>query len=583
MVKQYTGRLLLPLVISFLFSQPAAAITIDDFEGSGGVESSDGNPAYASYAASTAIGGARELMTQRTSGTLGVRLNTVAGVLAHSQDSFVIGISEVTWDGSSDHTTFEADGLGGLDLTQDGATAIVLRNTDAERATNVTIRVYDASSPSGDIYWEATSQLNGIAPEITLPFSSFVAGGQATNPASFVNVGAIQLFIDGFNARTDIDIDWIGTNGDCEDLPNAQGVVIDDCGFCVSDANFQAPKDDCGICIGQPNYGNSKDECDLCPGDSGYQNGKDECNLCPADPNYRNAKDDCGVCFGNNEDRDDCGVCNGNNAAKDDCGVCFGNNEAKDDCGVCFGKNVGVDDCGVCGGNNEDKDVCGICSGDGTSCLDCLGIPGGSAVVDICGVCDGDGTSCLDCDGVPYGTAAPDRCGVCGGDGTSCLLCEENDLSPLLNAIKEKSLDQKRTNVLFLRKIISTDDTPFRKRVKKRNRALYKELVGYIDTLSTTALECANVELCVQQEVNVGVLGESVNNSDILYKLSRRIFRKLRNAKSGGVCEGSIEDCEKRVKRRQQELRTYRREARRLRNENRELIGSYPQVETVCQ
>ncbi|MDC0357566.1 hypothetical protein OAO01_02030 [Oligoflexia bacterium] len=575
---------------SVFLTGPVFALTIDAFDGDGGTASS-GPPAFTNISHASAVGGMRELMTDRLSGSLNVRVDVLLGLLSHSQNVGVTGQSHVIWDGISDNTIFSGDGLAGIDFTQDGGTAIKITSTDTDHPLALTVTVYDASSPTGQKFSEYTLNLSGADPLILIPFSSFTQGAGATGPADFTNVGAVKLFIFGNNAKTDFDMNWIGTNGTCVDVP-VNGVVIDDCGFCIGDPNYNAPRDACGFCVGDPNYNQPKDVCGFCIGSANYNQPKDSCGFCIGDPNYNQPKDSCGFCIGDanyNAPTDGCGFCINDpnyNQAVDSCGLCVGDpnyGKALDDCGVCFGNNKDIDDCGVCKGTNGDKDVCGICGGDGTSCLDCKGEPFGTATTDACGICEGDGSSCLDCSNLPFGTATVDRCGVCDGDGNSCLNCNVNSLEALLVAMGEKSLDQKRNNLTCL-KGLGSGQRSFKKATKNRTVELYNQLLALIGTFPLSVTQCDNTEFCEKLDVNLASVPTYGETSKEIFKLTKKIVRKLRGAHKDGVCESTAAQCKLNAQRRNREFRRCVKTARTLYRENKGLPeGGLPSFETVCQ
>lgn len=348
-------RRLSAATLSFLFAastllcSSADALVIDEFDNDSPEVVSTGPEAMNTIASASAIGGARTLVAKRTSGSYGVRIRTSLGQLAHSQDSEVAGYSRVIWNGGKGTNNFT--GLGSIDLTQDGATAVILKGISFDFAglkpISLTFTFYDASDATGSK--SSSYYLNLTKPyesqDVTVPFTSFDQVGLG-GPAAFTNIGSIMLTVNGVYPNVDLALASVETNGKCDLIPDSSGRVIDDCGECGSTNRL---KDDCGVCDGK-----------------------------------NAAKDKCGVCFGDNSSCKDCsGIPNGSSKL-DVCGVCEGNGTSCLDCaGVPNGKSV--------------KDVCGVCDGDGTSCLDCQGKPFGVSTTDRCGICGGDGQSCIKC------------------------------------------------------------------------------------------------------------------------------------------------------------------------------------------
>lgn len=518
----------------------ASALTIDNFLDENKAEANGaGVTAYALSVTSNAIGGSRALKAQVSQGLL-VRLATTLGpgnqgILDHSQTNTSTGSTQVTWDGNLDPADLDFDGLGGVNLIEDGGTAIVLTrfSYDAPGGKPVEIRVtlYDARDSSGQTFTRASWSTSEFVDDktVTLPFVDFKPG-DPNKPARLDKIGAITLEILGEFGGIDVNFDLIGTNGKCPQIPPKGGKILDDCGVC---------------------NGGNRD------------------------------KDSCGVCFGNNASKDSCGVCNGNNAAKDQCGVCFGNNRDIDQCGVCFGNNRDLDDCGVCGGGNSSKDQCGICGGDDTTCLDCKGLPNGGAVLDLCGICGGDGKSCLDCSGVAFGSHKPDRCGVCNGDGSSCLGCTATSLASTLEKLRGKSFEQQLHNLTFLDKVVNTAPHLV-KGIRSKVQKAYGRLLTQIKALPAEIQSCENSALCVESVVNAKVIETYQGSSHDLYRLAIKIFTSIRDLKGSGVCEGDLKQCERRVRARKRELKYLRSFARRLFNENVQLSKEIPITTSVC-
>ncbi len=411
-------------VALFSFASVGHAITIDEFKNPSKLSSAVANDIVTSLvSSSSALGGRRQLAVSKIAAPgeageaiLETALKTISGtsreVLAFTLGTHD-GFGRVTWDADNAPNSLSPNGLGSIDLTDDGAdgfeTGLVFFDYAFSREATIALRLYDSTSNNGSKYSEVTiildkAYLSTDEFPLKIPFALFTSQANSSIPApggsvfkttttfgsdggvDISKVGAIQLTFSGF--ASDITITSLRTNGKCSWFPKPDGDIADRCGVCYRDAdpdyNYEANKvfDSCGVCPSESDYSfpdGTRDDCNVClkgpPGYS-YQSPKDSCGLCPSAPNFGKSKDPCGVCGG---DGQSCADCSGtpNGSAK-------------------------VDQCGVCGGN-------------GTTCLDCLGVPFGKAGLDQCGVCNGDGKACLDCEGVPFGSKVVDACGDCGG------------------------------------------------------------------------------------------------------------------------------------------------------------------------
>jgi hypothetical protein len=410
-------------IIALLFSlvSESSAITIDEFIAAVPSARSESlnEVGISEVSSNRALGGKRQLAVVKTSddwgdAVLGTGNKVISGVTTPIL-AFTLGVNagrgRVTWDADNFPKFLSPNGLGSIDLTDDGASAFEtgLVSFDYPSDATLSLRLYDSRSEDGSRYSEVTITLDQryeapTAFPLRIPFSLFTTIGSATIAApggttfktttvfgslggvDITKVGAIELSLAGVAA--DITITSLRTNGKCTWFPKPDGDIADRCGICYRDADpnysYEANKafDGCGLCpqdIGYLFPGGQRDDCSVClKGPSGYtyESPKDSCGLCPSAPNFGKSKDPCGVCGGDGRSCADCsGTPNG---------------------------TAQLDRCNVCGGN-------------GTTCLDCLGVPFGTAGIDQCNVCNGDGTACLDCEGTPFGSKVVDACGDCGG------------------------------------------------------------------------------------------------------------------------------------------------------------------------
>lgn len=519
------------LCASALCASRTEALVIDEFLDNGSALSIEVNKLETvKVNSSSAVGGVRILNAILTAGNPGVEIRTLGGNLMQSQASEASGNGQVFWNkGLTKNDTSFYGGLGGLDITQDGGTKLILQKVHFDvpaQFIRVEILLYDASDPvTGSIYSSYTFFLSTITSDqnVEIPFTSFQAG--PLGPANFKNIGAIALNLYGSQSPdADLNIASVRTDGKCvNDVPDNNMKVIDDCGICISQPGYNTSRDDCGTCFGE---NKEKDSCGLCPKDSGYK------------------------------------------TSMDDCGDCFGNNHA-------------IDDCGICDGNNKSKDLCGICGGDSSSCKDCLGIPDGTAKYDACGVCAGDGTSCTDCAGTPYGAAALDRCGVCAGDGTSCVKCTDTDLSDLLMKLIAKSTDQRKNAFFYILRVIEADPG-FAKSSKAKVLKLYANLLELVKGLPSQVKECEDNPFCTKKTGHMSIVNQYSSTAKKLWLLSQNIL--THQIKLGpGKCTGSASECMKRVAARQRNTASLKTYNRRLYLQNIALIRKIPKVISVCE
>lgn len=306
-----------------LFGVAAQALTIDTFQEPGLLASSTnvGSPRTLHMAAQGALGGGRSFRAEKTGAGVGVsRIEVADGALGYTQGAHA-GIASVTWDGDTDATSVNYDGLAGIDFTQDGATAFNLGlaffDYPFNQSIQVVLRVYDASKADGTKFSEVTLTLDQYFDgpgtfTIELPFALLATSGASTVPApaglryatlttlgsqgaaDIRNVGAITMTVNGSsNAKApDAIISPFVTNGRCTAVPNLQGKVLDECSVCLNHTDAGKGKDRCGTCrFGPAGYAYSAnkviDGCNLCPSESGYSfpHGiTDSCGVCIKGP-----------------------------------------------------------------------------------------------------------------------------------------------------------------------------------------------------------------------------------------------------------------------------------------------------------
>ncbi len=190
-----------------LASPAGAVLLIDDFssdqdlvlptEGEASVSSSAPAPA--------AIGGERDLGIERVSEVGGASVDVNAGDPPQGQLQFSSGagttLLRLVWDGPDGNAqTDDFTGLESVDLTDGGALDAFEIELDWDLATEISLRIYNASDPDGETWSEATVLLNERTPGtfefLEVLFTEFTLNGPA-GAGDFANVGAVHLEIEG--------------------------------------------------------------------------------------------------------------------------------------------------------------------------------------------------------------------------------------------------------------------------------------------------------------------------------------------------------------------------------------------------
>ena len=204
----------------------------------------------------SAIGGVRYLEAKTVGEPRRVEADIDAGIYYHSQAASARGTSLIRWDGDA-NPGLQHNGLGGIDLTEDGSTAIRIRVYSFDYPDNKTLPIrvtlYDASN--SDIFFRGQIVLSSsitTPTDFLIPLDSinFASLGQVAGDISQTvkNVGAIDFFVDGSaNPAYDLELSFIGTNGKCVDLVPKNGFILDECGVCNGDNST------CSDCEGIPN------------------------------------------------------------------------------------------------------------------------------------------------------------------------------------------------------------------------------------------------------------------------------------------------------------------------------------------
>lgn len=304
---------------------PANAITIDQLtETQSAVLLGSGQTSISSIVSGSSIlGGTRGLLAKKAAVPGNLLVAVGEGRISHSQDSQVSGSSTFSWDGDNNPIIITPNGLGSVNFTTDGGSAmkVVVDSFDYpfNQPVSLIFTVYDSHNPSVDHYSRGRVSLNsaiGSPTTFLIPFSTFTEVG-LDGSASFSSIGALSLVIDGVNPAIDLTISYLGTNGGCSHVP-VGGLILDQCGICNGDNSS------CSDCEGVP-FGPKG------PG-----------TFCPTGQ--------LGIC--------------GNGTYSEECSCVQSKQPSTEICNH-------LDD--NCDGLVDEKlfDACGICGGNGSSCLSC--------------------------------------------------------------------------------------------------------------------------------------------------------------------------------------------------------------------
>jgi hypothetical protein len=193
---------------SIALAAPAgASLPIDDFSSTQNLGLPSGDASNSSFApAPAAIGGERDIEIERGgfgSGGAVVDVNggdPPQGQLLFSSDIGTSTILRIVWDGEdNDGEQIDFIGLGPVDLSNGGALDAFEIELDSDLATTLSLRVYDESDPTGQVWSEAIVPVLASTGEFELlevPFTEFTNSGPM-GAADFTRVGAIRLEVAG--------------------------------------------------------------------------------------------------------------------------------------------------------------------------------------------------------------------------------------------------------------------------------------------------------------------------------------------------------------------------------------------------
>ncbi|MGA9348811.1 MAG: GEVED domain-containing protein [Anaerolineae bacterium] len=173
----------------------------------------------------TILGGERDAVLNFASGGAAIELHiNDYGVdqLIYAASPLAKGTAEIAWDGNdNDATGLDYTGLNGADLTDGGTKdGFHIRVVEADKDFDLELTVYTNSSDYSEYTVAETDNINEPGKSYFVRFGDFTDVG---NGASWNNVGAVVLFIDG-DKETGLDlvIEFTETNSrDFGDLPSS--------------------------------------------------------------------------------------------------------------------------------------------------------------------------------------------------------------------------------------------------------------------------------------------------------------------------------------------------------------------------
>lgn len=210
-------RTLAVLCLSGWFSASVApaALVIDGFTDFQYVEvygANAVNPASGSVASSDVLGGQRDITVTRTSangGGIFVDVNgTAEHAITYSSDPATAGSALISY-----------PNLGGFDLTQAGTNQWLEVSTTSDLGANVIITVYSDATRFSTATVPVDADPTYAFTVAQVPFVDFVAAGP-NGGATFTNVSAITLQLDGSKAAVDMIVHHLIADGIPPQTPN---------------------------------------------------------------------------------------------------------------------------------------------------------------------------------------------------------------------------------------------------------------------------------------------------------------------------------------------------------------------------
>jgi len=145
------------------------------------------------------------------------RARVAAGALSISNEDGIDSDVYITWDGDDNSANVTSNGLGGIDLTADGALGFYLSVLAIDLNVTITVEVWDTIG--GQATYSET-YANPVDSDF-YAFTSFLPLGDV----DFTTVGAIQMRISGPTAY-DARIDFLETRPTGDDVPTPATVAL---------------------------------------------------------------------------------------------------------------------------------------------------------------------------------------------------------------------------------------------------------------------------------------------------------------------------------------------------------------------
>ncbi len=212
---------------SLLTASHALALPIDSFDGAFQQARAVGADTLVRTTAVTpgVIGGHRTLEAQVTGNGIEVSASVIGSLYGHASYFLTAGRTLIVWDGDNVEPGITYDGLGGVDLLDDTASAFRFSrvNFDFPHSQPAAIIVTVYSGNDSQRFSRGMIILDRVYDDehIDLPFSQMTTLG-ASGAADFTTVGAVTLEVNGGpSLAVDLTLDLFGTNGTCETLSPA--------------------------------------------------------------------------------------------------------------------------------------------------------------------------------------------------------------------------------------------------------------------------------------------------------------------------------------------------------------------------
>lgn len=193
-----------------LAAAPASALVIDDFSTAGSVLVSGGGSDSDANTGGGILGSERELMLSSPGVGIASAEAIIAppGTLEFDNESLTSGTLMLTYDGIG------SGGLGGIDLTADGANRFAIVVLDSDIGITYMIDVTSASGTStfGGAIPDLVSRSGPFPPFVPAPVPADALFADFVGTADFTEVTGIKFTF--FGDENDLTIDLIGTVGE---------------------------------------------------------------------------------------------------------------------------------------------------------------------------------------------------------------------------------------------------------------------------------------------------------------------------------------------------------------------------------